>query len=367
MLGRHARQMEKITRLEDAFAYGRHRRRPGAQSLECRLYTEASLGMEFDSNTAAALLSALTVAHEHEGAQSALEAAGIQLPPDERLGSLADELAELLGKPADQEPVREALALGLLAGRMAQRQDLRTRRTLRDSTWFLMDRELVVQAAKGESILRLPWFEENLFVGRPLPDISEIPTSIRRLAIENYRAGLAGIREHYAFTSYGHTYSVDVMPVYGEDGSAEAVLAVAAPRRKFFDAVAACEETRKRLDRSAALAEHAAKRYRVAGRPDAEAAEQRARKARDAAERASAQAESLRQRAAAQEVPPSLTARQAEILSLASHGLTYAEIADELVVAEVTVKTHLRNVYSKFAVKDKAAAVALALRHGLID
>ncbi len=351
-----------------SFAYGMTSPSPGVQSLECRLYTEASLGMEFDSNTAAALLSALTVAHEHDGALSALEAGGIQLPPDERLGSFADELAELLGKPADQEPVREALALGLLAGRMAQRQDLRTRRTLRDSTWFLMDRELVVQAAKGESILRLPWFEENLFVGRPLPDISEIPTSIRRLAIENYRAGLAGIREHYAFTSYGHTYLVDVMPVYGEDGSAESVLAVAAPCRKFFDAVAACEDTRKRLDRSAALAELAAKRYRVAGRPEAEAAEQRARKARDAAERASAQAESLRQRAGAQDGPPSsLTPREAEILSLASHGLTYAEIADELVVAEATVKTHLSNVYSKFVVKDKAAAVAAALRHGLID
>jgi hypothetical protein len=50
-------------------------------------------------------------------------------------------------------------ALGFLAGRMAQRP--RARRSL-DPSSFLMDRELFVREAAGQSILRLPWFEEDL-------------------------------------------------------------------------------------------------------------------------------------------------------------------------------------------------------------
>jgi hypothetical protein len=39
----------------------------------------------------------------------------------------------------------------------------------------MMDRDLVVVDANGTSILRLPWFDRELFVGRQLPDITEIP------------------------------------------------------------------------------------------------------------------------------------------------------------------------------------------------
>jgi DNA-binding NarL/FixJ family response regulator len=55
------------------------------------------------------------------------------------------------------------------------------------------------------------------------------------------------------------------------------------------------------------------------------------------------------------------------VLQLASHGLTAYEIAEQLVLSAGTVKTHLRNIYRKLGVADKAAAVAAALRHGLID
>jgi two-component system nitrate/nitrite response regulator NarL len=51
---------------------------------------------------------------------------------------------------------------------------------------------------------------------------------------------------------------------------------------------------------------------------------------------------------------------------LASHGLTSGEIAEQLVVSAGTVRTHLENVYLKLGVSDKAAAVATALRYGLI-
>jgi two-component system nitrate/nitrite response regulator NarL len=62
-----------------------------------------------------------------------------------------------------------------------------------------------------------------------------------------------------------------------------------------------------------------------------------------------------------------LTSRETEVVLLASHGLTVAEIGDQMAVAPATVRTHLENIYPKLGVSDKAAAVAAALRHGLID
>jgi DNA-binding NarL/FixJ family response regulator len=62
-----------------------------------------------------------------------------------------------------------------------------------------------------------------------------------------------------------------------------------------------------------------------------------------------------------------LTPREQEVLELASHGLSYAEIAEELVLTAATVKTHFAHIYCKLQVPDKAAAVAWALRHGLIS
>jgi DNA-binding NarL/FixJ family response regulator len=62
-----------------------------------------------------------------------------------------------------------------------------------------------------------------------------------------------------------------------------------------------------------------------------------------------------------------LSSREAEVLTLASHGFSYAEIAEQLFVAPTTVKTHLSHIYAKLVVSDKAAAVACALRHGLIE
>jgi hypothetical protein len=171
--------------------------------------------------------------------------------------------------------VREALALGILAGRVADRP-ARARR-LQDPTSFLMDEDLVVQTARGQSILRLPWFEDGLFVGRQLPEISEMPTPVRRLCVENYTAALAGERGRFAFTSYGHAYSVDAVPVRDQDGRIDAVLAVATPAHSYAAAVAAHLRTAERLDRSAELAEERAERYRLAGRGNPELAERHER------------------------------------------------------------------------------------------
>lgn len=60
-----------------------------------------------------------------------------------------------------------------------------------------------------------------------------------------------------------------------------------------------------------------------------------------------------------------LTQRESEVLSLMVAGSSNRAIATALVVGEETVKSHVRGIYRKLAVTDRAAAVATALREGL--
>jgi DNA-binding NarL/FixJ family response regulator len=62
-----------------------------------------------------------------------------------------------------------------------------------------------------------------------------------------------------------------------------------------------------------------------------------------------------------------LTPREREVLRLAAQGRSAPQIAGDLVIGESTVKTHLANVYAKLGVPDRAAAVATAIRRGLIE
>jgi DNA-binding NarL/FixJ family response regulator len=328
---------------------------------------DASRPLNIDMNTAAALLAALGLAAGQGGAVAALTVAGIVLPNGERLGGLSAELERLFGRPISDEPLAEALVLGFLAGRVAHRPRART---LHDPTAFLSDRHLIVRQAAGEPILRLPWFEDGLFVGRQLPDISELPTLLRRLCTEHYWAALAGERRRFELVGCGQACSVDAVPAHEDDGNVQWVLAIAGAARSSVSATTAYERMAARLDRFAAIAEERAERHRTAGRSGSQAAERRrARKAREAAERARANAWRLDPRAGAAGSigAPSITPREAEVLSLASHGLTIAEIAEQLDLSSATVKTHLGKVYPKLGASDKASAVAAALRHGLID
>jgi DNA-binding CsgD family transcriptional regulator len=165
-----------------------------------------------------ALLTALALAREHGDPRSTLRVTGLERDDFGRLPALAD-LGHLLG-PVDAS---DALALGFLAGRAAHRP-----RVL-DVSSFLMDHELVVRGAEGRSVLELPWFEDDLFVARQLPDITEMPTDVRRLCVEHYRAALRGETTRFAFTSYGLHYRVDALPTRGPDGRVIAVLALARP------------------------------------------------------------------------------------------------------------------------------------------
>lgn len=321
--------------------------------------------MDFDANTATALSRALSLARRHGGAVAALRALGIDLEDLERLEGLSGDLERLAATRLGGESVDEVLALGFLAGRVAPRP--RGGR-LRDASSFLMDRDLHVQGAQGESILRLPWFDDELFVGRVLPDIAEMPAPVRRLCVENYRAALAGDRTRFHFTSYGHTYTVEAMPVRDDDDRIDAVLAIATPTASASPAATAYESTAALFERAAVRAETSADRHRRAGRTDAEAAErQAARRARDVAGRARAHARAPAGVArAGAGGADALTPRETEVLLLASHGLTQSEIAEHLVLSASTVRTHFEHIYGKLGVNDKAGAVAVALRHGLI-
>ena len=64
---------------------------------------------------------------------------------------------------------------------------------------------------------------------------------------------------------------------------------------------------------------------------------------------------------------PRLSPREREILTLAAEGRSGPEIARILFLSPSTVKTHLANIYDKLDVSDRAAAVAKALREGVLQ
>ncbi len=62
----------------------------------------------------------------------------------------------------------------------------------------------------------------------------------------------------------------------------------------------------------------------------------------------------------------SLTAREREVLALVGQGLTNAEIADRLFLAETTAKTHVHRIMGKLQARDRVQAALIANRAGLV-
>lgn len=60
-----------------------------------------------------------------------------------------------------------------------------------------------------------------------------------------------------------------------------------------------------------------------------------------------------------------LSQRESEVLALAVTGMSNRAIAARLVIGDETVKSHISSVYRKLEVRDRAGAVAVAMREGL--
>ncbi len=64
---------------------------------------------------------------------------------------------------------------------------------------------------------------------------------------------------------------------------------------------------------------------------------------------------------------PALSAREKEILQKVAYGATTKEVAHDLGISPHTVKTHLERIFEKLGANDRAQAVAIAIRSGLVE
>jgi DNA-binding NarL/FixJ family response regulator len=64
---------------------------------------------------------------------------------------------------------------------------------------------------------------------------------------------------------------------------------------------------------------------------------------------------------------PALSAREKEILQKVAYGATTKEVAHDLGISPHTVKTHLERIFEKLGANDRAQAVAIAIRTGLVE
>jgi NarL family two-component system response regulator LiaR len=67
----------------------------------------------------------------------------------------------------------------------------------------------------------------------------------------------------------------------------------------------------------------------------------------------------------AEPVPEPLTARELEVLCLLARGLDNQQIAEQLVIAEVTVRSHVSHILDKLHLANRVQATLYALREGI--
>ncbi|GAC67874.1 response regulator [Gordonia soli] len=71
-------------------------------------------------------------------------------------------------------------------------------------------------------------------------------------------------------------------------------------------------------------------------------------------------------RAADRRVEDILTSREYDVLALIGRGSSNSEIADRLDISNVTVKSHIRHIFDKLGLRDRAAAIVFAFDRGIV-
>lgn len=71
--------------------------------------------------------------------------------------------------------------------------------------------------------------------------------------------------------------------------------------------------------------------------------------------------------AAGEPATTQLTARELEVLRAMALGRSNPEIAAELVISELTVKSHVGRIFTKLGLRDRPAAIVYAYEHGLVS
>ncbi|MCX5042955.1 response regulator transcription factor [Aldersonia sp. NBC_00410] len=61
-----------------------------------------------------------------------------------------------------------------------------------------------------------------------------------------------------------------------------------------------------------------------------------------------------------------LTSRERDVLALIGRGRANSEIASDLHISEVTVKSHVGHIFAKLGLRDRAAAIVYAFDHGIV-
>jgi diguanylate cyclase (GGDEF)-like protein/PAS domain S-box-containing protein len=92
---------------------------------------------------------------------------------------------------------------------------------------FLFDRDLQIILSHGNTLNRLSWFSDEEFKGKTVDrELAEVPPEALRLSTKHYTAALRGIEGGFEFSDGGLEFSVKAVPIFGEDGEVESVLAV---------------------------------------------------------------------------------------------------------------------------------------------